>query len=66
MLLIVGKGMRGRRYHGINRYWEANTKKMKNYDEDKESSYLKNQDVNGFYGWTMSQKVLLDSVLLLP
>ena len=54
MLLIIRKGMRGRIYHGIHRYWEVNTKNMKNYDKNKESSYLKNQDVKDFYGWIMS------------
>ena len=64
MLLIIRKGMRGRIYHGIHRYWEVNTKNMKNYDKNKESSYLKNQDVKDFYGWIMSQKLLLGSFYL--
>ena len=33
----------------------------KNYDENKESSYLKYGDANNLYGWAMSQKVLVDS-----
>ena len=30
---------------------------MKDYDKNKESSYLKYQDVDNLYGWTMSQKL---------
>ena len=30
---------------------------MKDYDQDKESSYLKYWDVNKLYGWSMSQNL---------
>ena len=30
---------------------------MKDYNKNKESSYLKYCDVNGLYGWAMSQKL---------
>ena len=30
---------------------------MKDYDKNKESSYLKYWDVNNLHGWTMSQKL---------
>ena len=50
MLLIIEKGIRGQICHAIHRYTEANNKKMKNSDKNKESSCLKYRDVNNFYG----------------
>ena len=29
---------------------------MKNYDKNKESSYIQYLDANNFYGWAISQK----------
>ena len=34
---------------------------MKNYDKNRESSYLKNWDLNNLYEWVMSQKLALDN-----
>ena len=50
MLLMVEKEIRS----GV--YAKANNKYMKDYDENKESPYLKYLDVNNSYGWVMSQK----------
>ena len=50
MLLMVEKGIRGEICHAIHRYAKANNKYMKDYDRNKESSYLKYWDVNNFYG----------------
>ena len=57
ILLIVEKGIRGGICHAIHRYTKANNKYMKDYDKNKESSYLKYWDVNNLYGWEMSQKL---------
>ena len=57
MLLMVEKGIRRGICHSIYRYAKANNKYMKDYDKNKESSYLKYWDVNNLYGWAMSQKL---------
>ena len=60
MLLMVEKGIRGGIYHAIHRYSKANNKYMKNYDKNKESSYIQYLDANNLYGWAMSQKLPID------
>ena len=40
MLLMVEKGIRGGICHSIYLYAKANNKYMKNYDRNKESSYI--------------------------
>ena len=57
MLLMVEKGIRWRICHAINRYAEANNRYTKNYDKNKESSYIMHLDANNLYGWAMSQKL---------
>ena len=57
MLLIVEKGIRGGICHSIHKYAKANSKYMKNYDKDKESSYLKYLVANNLYRWAMSIKL---------
>ena len=57
MLLMVEEGIRGGICHSIHRHAKANEKYMKNYDENKESSYIQYLDANNLYGWAMSQKL---------
>ena len=57
MLLIVEKGIRGGICHSIHRHARANNKYIKNYNENKESSYIQYLDANNLYGWAISQKL---------
>ena len=57
MLLMVEKGIRGGICHSIYQYAIANNKYMKDYDKNKELSYIQYWDVNNLYGWAMSQKL---------
>ena len=53
MLLMVEKDVRGGICHAIHRHAKTNNKYMKDYDKNKESSYLIYQEVNNLYRWTM-------------
>ena len=57
MLLMVEKGIRGGIFHAIYRYAKANNKYMKNYNKDKEKSFLQYLEAKNLYGWAMSQKL---------
>ena len=50
IILMVEKIITGVIYHSIYRYGKANDKYIKNYDKNKESSYLRYLDVNNLYG----------------
>ena len=50
ILLIVEKGIKEGICHAICRYANANNKYVKDFDKNKESSYLKYWDINNLYG----------------
>ena len=62
ILLMVEKGIRGGICHSIYRYAKANNKYMKDYDKNKELSYLQYWDVNNISGWGMSQKLPVNNL----
>ena len=57
LLLMVEKGIRGGICHANYRYAKTNSKYMKSYDKNKDSSYLQYWEVNNLYDWVMSQKL---------
>ena len=57
MLLVVEKGISGGICHVIHRYAKVNNKYMKNYNKNKESSYIQYLDTNNLYGSAMYQKL---------
>ena len=61
MLLMVEKCIREEICHSIYRYAKANNKHMEYYDKNKELSYLQYWYVNNWYGWAMSQKLLVNN-----
>ena len=60
MLLTVEKGVRGGICHAIHRYAKADNKYMKDYNKDKEESFLEYLDANNLYGWEMSEPLPVD------
>ena len=58
MLLMIEKGIRGQTCHSVHSM--ANNKYMKDYDKNKESSYIIYGDYNNLYGKAMSQKLPVD------
>ena len=57
MLNMFEKGIRGRICQASYRYAKANNKYMKNYDKNKESSFLIYDDANNLYGFAMCKKL---------
>ena len=57
---MIEKGIRGGICHSIHRHAKANNKYMKDYDENKEPSYIMYMDYNNLYGEAMSQKLPVD------
>ena len=61
MLLMVKKCIRGATCNSFYWYAKANNKYMKDYDKNKEFSFLQYWDLNTLYGWAMSQKLLVNN-----
>ena len=57
MLLMIEKGIKGGIFHSIDWYAKTNNKYMKDYDKNKELSYLQYWDVNNWYVRAMSENV---------
>ena len=57
MLMMFERGIRGGITHISKRYAVANNKYMKDYNPDKESTYIQYLDANNLYGWAMSQSL---------
>ena len=55
MLMMVEKGISGGIYQVKHRCAKANNKYMKNYDENKESSFPEYLDANNLHGWAISE-----------
>ena len=60
MLLMFDKVIRGGICHAVHRYAKANNKYLKNYDRNKESSFLEYLDENILYGWEVYHKLPID------
>ena len=54
---MVEERIRGGICNAIHGHAKANNKYMKNYDKNKESSYIQYLDASNLYGWAMSQKL---------
>ena len=54
-LLMVEKDIIGGKCDAIHRYVKTSNKYMKDYNKNKESSYVKYWDTNDLYGWLMLQ-----------
>ena len=57
MLLMIEDGIRREICHAIQRYAKPNNKYMKDYNKDKESSYIQYLDANNLYGMAMTEKL---------
>ena len=60
--LTFEEGIRSGICNKVHSYAEANNKYKKNYDKDKESSFLIYVDANHLYCWTMTKKLPVDGL----
>ena len=61
MLKLFEKGIKGGICQASYRYVKANNKYMKNYDKNKESSFLIYDGANNLHGWSMSKRLPVDN-----
>ena len=54
---MAEKEIRGGICHAIHRYAKANNTYMKNYDKNKELSYVQYLDANNLYRWGNASKI---------
>ena len=57
MLIMFEEGTQGGICQASYKYGKANNKYMKNYDKNRESTFLVYVDANNLYGYAMSQKL---------
>ena len=57
MLLMIEDGIRGGICHAIKRFAKAKNYYMKDYDKNKDSSYIQYLDSNNLYGMAMCEKL---------
>ena len=57
MLQMVEKGIRGGIYHANHRYSKADNRCMKDYNKNKDKSYLMYWEANNLNRWTLFQKL---------
>ena len=57
MLLMIEKGIKCGTGHAIYQYVKDSNKCMKDFDKNKEPTYLKHWDINNLYRWAMLQNL---------
>ena len=60
MLFMIEEGIKGGICHSVLRHTKANNKYMKDYDENKDDSFLLYTEFNNLYGKVMSEKSPVD------
>ena len=60
MLLMIEERIKGGISHSVLRHAKANNKYMKDYDENKDDSFLIYTDYNNLYGKAISEKLPVD------
>ena len=60
MLLMVEKDIRCESCHAVHPYPKPNDKYVKDYYQNKKSSYRMYWDINNLYRWVMLQKLPVD------